>query len=926
MLWTLGKLIFLAFWGVIASMALQLHLVHIPLGWAPWLMTSFWVLLGIHLVGWLWTRIAFRFAPSALLPGFVEVMLFGLVSILPKWNAYMEALNNREYLDAMHPRTMPFSLKLGQMLLQGLFGLAAYFKKERPTHSRGIAATGYACIEPPADFPAHDFFEKGKVYPVVLRHADLSYDDSRRRDIRGAALRFGGFEDNGLFDMMMNTGTTSAFWNLPSFFSFIRNGAQYPGLQRYTDAYPLAMPAALGGLHWGPTSYTSLGYYSQLVYRFVGKDGTLRFIRYRLVPGDKPEDNSALSQTLPWNNAVLPQDKRDPDYLRQEFATRLSNGSIPYRFQAQIREAGDDPELCHSGKSWDDVPWVELAKITIDVLLSEEETQHLQYNIGNHPRSLGLLPARGWRDYNALAQLRVAVYRFSSSMRTRRSRKRLPRWDFELGALVPRVRKLDGNTPQPHPKIRKNAFYAPNLMGFLFMHKLNRALGKFGLLNAKQMQRLHPENRTIQMERNETGSSRCDEAFGDRILNGFYPVPLYQNNGDAELFTAKFCWDAERFDGKLGLTNSLVQLRRHGEQLIPEQIHIQFREEGDLGPTPRLEPDEIVTPYDGSRWELAKQLVQHSLCLEGQALGHFVECHINMEQYAVAAHRRLYNHPLSSLLLPHLKGVVEINSAGSGVIFGESGILCVNSALTAESSASLFARHLGGLHWAGWAPRPRICVTDRYGGISNLYWTIIREHVSSFIDANRDEIDKKWSDVYAFSQDLVLYSVPHDKHTHSNGSQRIGASKVSPFVEIHGVTKAVPPVTLRVHSPSDEDWQNLIQVCSYILFHSTLFHTWTNDTMHESLGELAYMNFGIEEQRLREVWRKGESTTLLPPPVPAAYQLFLVNFLVKLRCGFVMANEFRDIPMNFIRNLEKHRLQFAELGMNIDNIRSCINI
>lgn len=926
-IWTWGKIAEVFFWLISIPAVVRWFVVPNPSVVLVSLAYAFWFVLALHvLASWLLLR-DLRQASLPYISNILGTWLFGFFHWFPTRRRCREIVAEQNFLHAFSHRDVPWSVAWIQLGLQGVFGLFSLLKRGRATHTDGIAATGVAHIEPSPDFPAHDFFVPGQVYPVVLRHANLTHADCRRRDIRGAALRFGGLENNGLFDMVMNTGTTSAFWDLPSFLGFMRLNPLPLGLKRYLERFPLAISGAFSALYWGPESYARLPYYSQLVYRFVGKDGVLRFIRYRLIPAEGVAEDPGYADVSPWEDQCRPDDNRTPDYLMKDYAQRLEEGVIRYRFQAQLRNPDDDPEICNSGKTWDDVPWLDVATITVDTLLAPEETRRLSHNIGNHPRSLGLLPARHWRDYNALALVRVAVYRASALARFCRRPFARPRWDHSLHGSLPRARKNQGRTPQGQTWGRALAFYGPTQIKTMLNYVFNEALGHLGLRSTEQIQRTHRPNLTILQEQQSPGSTQADSAFAHRMINGFYPVPLFQKQDDPQRFIAHFCWDRERFEGELGLANSWVQLRREDSLFVPEQIAIQFRRPGEKDPSPQMEPQEILEPRDGERWKLAKQLVHHSICLEGQALGHFVQCHVNMEQYAVAAYRRLQSHPLAALLFPHLKGVVDINRQGEGIIFGETGILCVNSALSADAANSLFVRHLGGLSWADWRPRPPLCDTDQYAKIANLYWEIVREHVASYIRSKQEQIGKTWSAVYAFSQDLVLHSVPYSTPSLFPHAQRVGLVPDAPArVTLGSVEKALPPITLQPRVPLDADWNHLIQACSYIIFHATLFHTWTNDRMHDTLGEVAFMNFGVRDTELREAWKQGMSRPLLPPPVPAAYQLFLVDFLVRLRYGLLLANEDKDVPQSLIQSLEKHRNQFETWGLSIDQIRSCINI
>ena len=64
--------------------------------------------------------------------------------------------------------------------------------------------------------PINGFFTSGRVFPVRIRHANLSYDDDRSLDIRGASLKFADDKLNSPLDLVMNTGDRCPFWNGPT--------------------------------------------------------------------------------------------------------------------------------------------------------------------------------------------------------------------------------------------------------------------------------------------------------------------------------------------------------------------------------------------------------------------------------------------------------------------------------------------------------------------------------------------------------------------------------------------------------------------------------------------------------------------------------------------------------------------------------------
>lgn len=316
--------------------------------------------------------------------------------------------------------------------LKVMFGLSAYaLKKGRATHKHGVAAAGrLQIVERPA-FPEHDFFRPGKTFPVYLRHANLEFEDDATSDIRGGALKLSDDSDRSPLDIVMNTGRASAFWNTTVFLDFVRakmNGKE--ALAEYGRKYPPAFDAAVDGLRRAPESYATLHYHSQICFHFRARDGATRYVRYRLVPADGSAETGLplpADRVNPWNQERREGESRAPDYLRDEFHTRLARGPIRYLLQIQLHEAGpaDTDEVFNSGAPWAEAthPWLDLGTVTVDRALTAEQAERLRFNIANQPPSLGVIRAKSYDDYNSIGDLRVRVYRFAQAMRFLRYRR-----------------------------------------------------------------------------------------------------------------------------------------------------------------------------------------------------------------------------------------------------------------------------------------------------------------------------------------------------------------------------------------------------------------------------------------------------------------------------------------------------------------------
>jgi len=324
-----------------------------------------------------------------------------------------------------------FRLLYSATVLKLLFGLKAFKTHGRGTHLIGVGSTGRLKVVDQPNFPTHEFFRPGREFTVALRHSNLEFPDDATLDIRGCALKLSD-KDGSQMDLVMNTGTTAVFWNVPSFIDFVKGkkGGK-EGQRLLLERSPLAYTAAISGLRRKPSSFTGLHYYTQVVFNFSAKDSAVRYVRYRVIPADgRPEDGlpTPVDFEKPWDQERFEGVSVPTDYLRQEFRDRLAHEKVSYRLQLQLHTASPDdpPEVFHAGLTWDEAthPWLDLAEITLDRSLTDPETERLRFNIDNQPKSLGVLPASSLDDYNSINYVRVKIYRLSQLAR-RLSRKKV---------------------------------------------------------------------------------------------------------------------------------------------------------------------------------------------------------------------------------------------------------------------------------------------------------------------------------------------------------------------------------------------------------------------------------------------------------------------------------------------------------------------
>ena len=107
----------------------------------------------------------------------------------------------------------------------------------RPTHLFGLGGLGMAKIEKNPKFPAHDFFQPGRQFPVRLRHANVKYMDDAASDVRSFSIKFADSDSDSPLDIVMHTGRACGFWDTQSLEDFISAQSE-AALKKYVFKKP----------------------------------------------------------------------------------------------------------------------------------------------------------------------------------------------------------------------------------------------------------------------------------------------------------------------------------------------------------------------------------------------------------------------------------------------------------------------------------------------------------------------------------------------------------------------------------------------------------------------------------------------------------------------------------------------------------------
>lgn len=287
--------------------------------------------------------------------------------------------------------------------------------RQRMSHNNGIAGEGWLNIVDDPTYPDHPFFEKGKKYPVRIRHASATYLDDAMNCIRSISIKLAHHHWESPFDIEMNSGPISLFWSAVSFLKFASMRREKYGVEYvdYLRHYPEGVAGTKNAVRRDPTSFNHIHYYAKTPFLFVGTDGIKRYAKYRVMPFEEMPESGVETDFSKFdlcNQRVLPHETKGRNYLKYEFEDRVKREGAKYRLQLQLHtaNANDSEEVFNNMVVWNEQthPWHDLATFTIERTLDWKESTLTTFSVNNMPSTLGVLPAKSIYDYNSLNYLR----------------------------------------------------------------------------------------------------------------------------------------------------------------------------------------------------------------------------------------------------------------------------------------------------------------------------------------------------------------------------------------------------------------------------------------------------------------------------------------------------------------------------------------
>jgi len=522
-------------------------------------------------------------------------------------------------------------------------------------------------------------------------------------------------------------------------------------------------------------------------------------------------------------------------------------------------------------------------------------------------------------------------------------------WEYRKDTPLPRVviRDHDKDAPDEYSpgynETLEKQFIPIELIKLRHIEMIRMNQG----LTYEQIVEDYPENLTVCMEKKIPGITRGDDWFGERMMNGMYACDFDRDPKNPNLYWVHHHWGSyEKTYHHYAMpdVDMWFELKDNG---LPRPVKITL-----TGPLTAKEKDQkqkrTFTPGDGEKWLAAKRICRVSAGLYAELAHHFAGTHVNTEQFAIACFRNLRLNPISGLLKSFLRSVVLVNHTADRILIGK-GYITTACALTPKGIDQVVYNVMGTLDWKGYRPMQPISAAHTYAKACNLYWDIVFDFVSGFIDdpINRGSILEQWFEIYCFSEDLVNHSVPAflchylqnalldgNGKMKGNGStdwyqhhHRMDLNDERP--EIDGIKRAVSKITDKKdgHEVTDEDISQLKQACTYMIYQATFGHTWSNSKQYDDIGEVLYCSLGLRFGNGPDGVMGPESDHSIAPDLTRSTQMmWWSNMLSRTGYGFIMANEDGDVPPELRKNLEKHRQEFADLNIDIDIIQSRTNI
>jgi catalase len=299
---------------------------------------------------------------------------------------------------------------LSQQLLQKFDAIYGVHPGFRPAHAKGIMLDGSFTPSPEAATLSRAPHLNRPSTPVTVRFSDSTGipvipDNDANADPRGCAIRF-HLAERVHTDIVCHSANGFPVKNGQEFLEFLSAIAatdmtNIPGspLEKFLGSHPAAL-AFVQMPKPAPSSFARESYFGLTAMRFINKDGSSRYGRYRIVPEAGAEHLDATAAAA-----------KGPNYLFDELEERLVRELVRFRVVVQLAEEGDtvDDVTVH----WpEERELLDLGRLSLTEPVLDEAHEQKQTIFDPIPRVDGIEPSD-----DPLLELRAAAYLFSGRRR-----------------------------------------------------------------------------------------------------------------------------------------------------------------------------------------------------------------------------------------------------------------------------------------------------------------------------------------------------------------------------------------------------------------------------------------------------------------------------------------------------------------------------
>jgi linolenate 9R-lipoxygenase len=458
---------------------------------------------------------------------------------------------------------------------------------------------------------------------------------------------------------------------------------------------------------------------------------------------------------------------------------------------------------------------------------------------------------------------------------------------FSYAGKIGDVRALDAFKPLPsevHPSARWLANFYQSTSGLggatkdvLVRQVLMENAGDLSKIPAKLPPKqiaTAPENLTrLRLDK------YSDEFFVERRLNGFNPGQLKRVENQSWQYVIRYDLSGIQKIDTHGILPKLIEARfcLEGQQLTPHSIEYTL-----FGET------QVQTQRPGDQdWEWAKKLFRCTEFLYHETGIHLGRLHLNVDQYAMAFYRNVINNPIQKLLEPHLEIVLNMNTRGVFAILGYKdkdgkdvdGAVTFLSCVDVDNMYVLIRQELSNMTYRNGNPRsqflPDYITNNHFDRSAATMWRIITDYVSRFFANNRAGIQTYWSEIVGMSEDLSANTIL---------KKELGILDIKTM-------------------------QDLQDLCVYVIYNSTFYHSWVNNKQFEDGGDVDYVTMGA--------WKDTDPLRF----ARHAKQILSMQNLTAVRCNLIM-----DVGPTELKDAIWKQRASIEPGLPLDKLMMSISI